>query len=72
MLQIPIKLHNLLRKNKKIYWTEKGQKVFDEIKEKMCTQPLLTIFGLDRPIGVRLLAIGAVLQQSQEDGIEKT
>lgn len=68
-------LHNLLRKGREFKWTEECQKSFDEMKQILCTKPVLTIFDPNRPIHIytdaSLLGVGAVLKQPQEDGIEK-
>jgi len=68
-------LHNLLRKGNEFKWTKKCQKSFDEMKQILCTQPVLTIFDPNLPIHIYtdacLLGVGAVLKQPQEDGIEK-
>lgn len=68
-------LHNLLRKGVNFVWTEECQKSFDEIKDLLCSQPILAIFDQDLPINIytdaSLQGIGAVLKQTQLDGKEK-
>ncbi|KAK9886172.1 hypothetical protein WA026_015683 [Henosepilachna vigintioctopunctata] len=62
-------LHNLLRKGQEFVWSEECQKVFDYMKNFLCTQPVLAIFDPDLPIHIytdaSLLGIGAVLKQPQ-------
>lgn len=68
-------LHNLLRKNQKFVWSADCQNSFEEIKKKMCSQPILEIFDKDLPIKIytdaSLEGIGAVLKQTQPNGEEK-
>lgn len=68
-------LHNLLRKGQEFNWTKECQEAFEEIKQILCTQPVLTIFDPSRPIHIyadaSLLGVGAVLKQPQEDKTEK-
>lgn len=68
-------LHRLLKKGQEFNWTKECQESFDEMKEILCTQPVLTIFDPHRPIYIytdaSLRGIGAVLKQPQEDGEEK-
>lgn len=68
-------LHNLLRKNQKFIWTSDCQNSFEEIKNLLCSQPILEIFDQDLPINIHtdasLEGIGAVLKQIQSNGKEK-
>lgn len=68
-------LHNLLRKGQEFNWTEECQRAFEEMKQVLCTQPVLTIFDPNRPIHIytdaSVLGVGAVLKQPQEDKTEK-
>lgn len=68
-------LHNLLRKGVNFIWSEECQRSFDEIKDLLCSQPILAIFDQDLPINIytdaSLQGIGAVLKQTQFDGKEK-
>jgi hypothetical protein len=63
-------LHKLLRKDQKFEWTEDCQKSFEEMKEILCTQPVLAIFDPNLPIHIytdaSLLGVGAVLKQPQD------
>lgn len=43
-------LHNLLRKGQPFIWTKECQKSFDELKNILLTQPILTIFDPNLPI----------------------
>lgn len=76
--QIAIKLeplHNLLRKGQIFNWTKACQESFDEMKQILCSHPILTIFDPNLPIHIytdaSILGIGAVLKQPQEDNEEK-
>ena len=64
--------HNLLRKNVEFNWTEKCQEHFEEVKNYLCSDPILAIFDPTAPIYIftdaSLLGVGAVLKQPQVDG----
>lgn len=68
-------LHNLLRKGISFKWSEECQKSFNEIKDLLCSQPILAIFDENLPINIytdaSLQGVGAVLKQVQPDGKEK-
>lgn len=68
-------LHQLLRKNVKFIWTEDCERAFENIKELLCSKPVLQIFDKDLPIKIytdaSLKGIGAILKQTQDDGNEK-
>lgn len=68
-------LHNLLRKNQKFIWSSDCQNSFEEIKNLLCSQPILAILDQNLPINIHtdasLEGIGAVLKQTQLDGKEK-
>lgn len=68
-------LHKLLRKDEKFVWSEECEKSFKEIKELLCSQPVLEIFDKDLPIKIYtdalLEGIGAILKQLQHNGKEK-
>lgn len=68
-------LHNLLRKGQIFNWTKACQESFDEMKEILCSQPILTIFDPNLPIHIytdaSILGVGAVLKQPQENNEEK-
>ena len=67
--QILEPLHNLLRKGQEFIWSEECQKVFEYMKNFLCTQPVLAIFDPDLPIHIytdaSLKGIGAELKQPQ-------
>ncbi|MCO5606112.1 hypothetical protein L7F22_060299 [Adiantum nelumboides] len=60
-------LHDLTKKNVKYVWTEKRQQAFDTLKQKLITQPVLTLPDLSKPFEVQCDAcgdcLGAVLLQ---------
>lgn len=76
--QIAIKLeplHKLLRKEQTFNWTKACQEAFDEMKQTLCSHPILTIFDPNLPIHIytdaSILGVGAVLKQPQENNEEK-
>lgn len=68
-------LHNLLRKGQVFNWTKACQESFDEMKQILCSQPILTIYDPKLPIHIytdaSILGMGAVLKQLQENKEEK-
>lgn len=64
-------LHNLLRKNVKFVWSDECKKSFEEVKEYLCTTPVLAIFDPNKPIYIytdaSIEGVGAILKQPQED-----
>lgn len=68
-------LHNLLRKGQTFNWTKACQESFEEMKQILCSQPILTIFDPNLPIHIytdaSILGVGAVLKQPQENNEEK-
>lgn len=68
-------MHNLLRKGQTFTWSKACQESFDEMKEILCSQPILTIFDPNLPIKIytdaSILGVGAVLKQPQENNEEK-
>lgn len=68
-------LHNLLRKGQVFNWTKACQESFDEMKQILCSQPILTIYDPKLPIHIytdaSILGVGAVLKQLQENMEEK-
>lgn len=68
-------LHNLLKKNQRFIWSEECKKSFEEIKNLLCSQPVLEIFDENLPIKIytdaSLKGIGAILKQTQPNGEEK-
>lgn len=69
-------LHNLLRKGQPFNLTKACQESFDEMKQILCSQPILTIFNPDLPIHIytdaSILGVGAVLKQSKNKRTMKT
>ena len=67
--------HKLLRKNEKFVWTEKCEKSFRQIKQLLCSQPVLEIYDKDLPIKIytdaSLEGIGAILKQTQPNNKDK-
>lgn len=68
-------LHNLLRKEQTFNWTQACQESFDEMKQILCSHPILTIFDPNLPINIytdaSILGVGAILKQPQANGEEK-
>lgn len=68
-------LHDLLRKNKKFVWSVECQNAFQNIKQMLCSQPVLEIFDQNLPIYIytdaSLKGVGAILKQKQLSGKEK-
>lgn len=68
-------LHNLLRKEQTFNWTKACQDAFEEMKQILCSHPILTIFDPKLPIHIytdaSILGIGAVLKQPQKNNEEK-
>ena len=64
-------LHEITRKETKWSWGEKQQKVFEKLKERFTTEPVLVIPDLDREIKVEAdasdFAMGEVLLMKYED-----
>ncbi|MCO5549888.1 hypothetical protein L7F22_003362 [Adiantum nelumboides] len=60
-------LHDLTKKNVKYVWTEKRQQAFDTLKQKLISQPVLSLPDLSKPFEVQCDAcgdcLGAVLLQ---------
>jgi transposase InsO family protein len=70
--KIAAPLQELTRKDIPFVWTEKRQAAFEQLKEKMCTAPVLRIPDVTKPFRVVTdasdYAIGAVLEQQDENG----
>lgn len=68
-------LHKLLRKGQPFNWTDACQESFNEMKQILCSQPILTIFDPNLPIHIytdaSILGVGAVLKQTQNNNEEK-
>ena len=66
-------LHNLLRKGSNFVWTDECERSFQEIKEYLCSGPVLSIYDQNKPVFIYTHAsgegLGAVLKQPQEDGM---
>ncbi|KAL7287791.1 hypothetical protein TKK_0018168 [Trichogramma kaykai] len=69
-------LHSLLKKDKPFVWSDACERAFEEVKNLLCSQPVLEIFDQELPIIIysdaSLEGIGAVLKQKQRNGEEKT
>lgn len=67
-------LHNLLKKNNtgKFKWTEECENCFKELKQYLCSIPILAIYNKEKNIVIEVDAsrsgLGAVMKQPQEDG----
>jgi hypothetical protein len=63
-----------LKKDEKYVWTEKQQRAFDYLKQRLITSPILTYPNFEKPFTLYTDAsgtgIGAVLSQVGEDGKE--
>ena len=60
--KIATPLHKLLQKEQQWKWTEEQQKVFDILKAKFTTNPILTTLNLEWPLRVESDAsAGAIL-----------
>ena len=64
-------LHEMTRKENKWSWGEKQQKVFEELKERFTTEPVLVTPDLDKEMRVEAdasdFAMGGVLSMKCED-----
>lgn len=76
-LRNPIKtlepLHDLLRKNVRFVWSERCERAFNEVKNYLCSSPILSIFDPDKETFIFTDAsaqgLGAVLKQPAADGV---
>ena len=68
-------LHNLVKKNQKWDWTERQEKIFQELKKKFIKEPVLAVLDLDKKISIKVdtldYIIGGVLSRSCEDGKQR-
>ena len=66
-------LHNLLRKNVPFEWTEKCEQAFKNIKNYLCSSPILAIYDQSKEVFIYTDAsgegLGAVLKQPQNGGM---
>ena len=64
-------LYEMMRKETKWNWKERQQKMFEELKERFMTEPVLVTPDLDKEIRVEAdisdFAIGGVLSMKCED-----
>src|SRR2546423_188119 len=65
-------LYNLLKKDINYEWTEECQQVFQQLKNRLISAPLLTYPDFDKSFilftDASLAALGAVIEQMGEDG----
>ena len=65
--------HNLLRKGIPFRWTDSCERAFVDIKNYLCSSPILGIYDQTKPVFIYTDAsgggLGAVLKQPQKDGI---
>jgi hypothetical protein len=65
-------LNELTRKDTEWIWTERHQKAFEELCDRITSEPVLAHPELDKPFELEVdtsgFAIGAVLLQKKEDG----
>ena len=66
-------LHNLLRKGVPFIWTDDCERAFEEIKNYLCSSPILRIYDPAKPVFIYTDAsgdgLGAILKQPQEDNV---
>jgi hypothetical protein len=69
-------LNKLTRKDVEWTWTEQHQKAFDELQNRVTSEPVLAHPELDKPFELEVdasgFAIGAVLLQKKEDMARNT
>jgi len=69
-------LHKMMRKETKWNWGERQQKVFEELKERFTTEPVLVTLDLDKEMRVEAdtsdFATGGVLSMKCEDERRRT
>ena len=70
--QIATPLYNLLKKDINYEWTEERQQVFQQLKNRLISAPLLAYPDFDKSFilftDASLAALGAVIEQMGEDG----
>lgn len=66
-------LHYLLRKTVDFVWTDVCERAFQDIKNYLCSSPILAIYDQKKPVYIYTDAsgggLGAIMKQTQEDGI---
>jgi len=66
-------LHDLVKKDKKWDWTEREEKVFEELKERFTKEPVLAAPDIDKKMRMEVdasdYATGRVLSMECEDGL---
>ena len=66
-------LHDLVKKDKKWDWTEREEKVFEELKERFTKEPVLAAPDIDKKMRMEVDALdyatGGVLLMECEDGL---
>ena len=66
-------LHQLLRTGVVFEWTEEREKAFQELKDYMCSQPVLQLYDPNKLIYIYSdasgVGVGAVMKQEDEQGI---
>ena len=64
-------LHNLLRKGSEFNWTDDCERAFRNIKDYLCSSPILRIYDPNKPVIIYTDAsgdgVGAILKQPEED-----
>lgn len=64
-------LHNLLRKNVPFVWSPDCQDCFEDLKKRLCSEPILQIFNYEKEIFIETdasrIGIGAILKQKGDD-----
>lgn len=67
-------LTTLLRKNQTFHWKDAQQQAFQNLKDKLTTQPVLAIYDKDKPCTLYTdaskIGIGATLVQTDDEGLE--
>ena len=65
-------LHNLLRKNVEFLWTKECSNAFENLKQKLCSKPILQIFDHEKHIFIETdaskIGTAAIMKQKDEVG----
>ena len=68
-------LHQLIEKNREFIWTDQCQEVFEQLRQKLVSAPVLSFPDFPKPLVLDTdtsdTGIGAVLSQIQDDGTER-